>query len=146
MATRSAIAIEQGGEIYACYCHWDGYVEGVGETLLTHYQEAQKVLDLVHGGDISSLGPVIGKKHDFDQADPNTETTYYSRDRGETGVGFKVFFDRESFVKHYEGVGCEYFYFMDEDENWYVKKYNSGFTPLDYAVVHAKGELDFNPW
>ena len=138
MATRSAIAVDQGDEIYACYCHWDGYLEGVGATLLNHYTQAQTVLDLVQGGDISSLGPVIGRKHDFDQADPDVETTYYSRDRGETGVGFKTFFDRDSFHQHYEGAGCEYFYYMDQDENWWVKKYNSGWTSLDGALANLE--------
>ncbi len=138
MATRSAIAVSQGEEIYACYCHWDGYLEGVGATLINNYQEIQKALDLVQGGDICSLGPTIGKKHDFEQADPDAYTTYYGRDRGETGVGFKVFFDRESFAQHYDGAGCEYFYFMDEDENWWVKSYNSGWTSLDGALANLE--------
>lgn len=138
MATRSAIAIEQGGEIYACYCHWDGYLEGVGATLLNNYTEAQKTLDLIHGGDISSLGPIVGHKHDFDQANPDTQTTYYGRDRGETNVGFKVFFDRESFAQHYDGAGCEYFYFMDEDENWWVKSYASGWTSLEGKMANLE--------
>ena len=138
MATRSAIAINLGEEINACYCHWDGYLEGVGATLLNHYTEAGKTLELIQGGDISSLGPTIGSKHDFDQAAPDSETTYYGRDRGETGVEVKVFFDRESFHSYYLGSGCEYFYYMDEDENWWVKKYDSGWTSLDGALANLE--------
>ena len=138
MATRSAIAINQGEEINACYCHWDGYLEGVGATLLNHYTQAQTTLELIQGGDISSLGPTIGSKHDFDQAAPDSETTYYGRDRGETNVEVKVFFDRESFHSYYLGSGCEYFYYMDEDENWWVKKYDSGWTSLDGALANLE--------
>lgn len=31
MGTRSMIAFDNGDEVYAIYCHWDGYVEGVGQ-------------------------------------------------------------------------------------------------------------------
>jgi len=37
MATRSNIAIEnQDGTVSAIYCHFDGYIDGVGEILYEH--------------------------------------------------------------------------------------------------------------
>ena len=37
------------------YCHWDGYLEGVGAELKEHYNTYEKALNLVLGGSISSI-------------------------------------------------------------------------------------------
>ena len=39
------------------YCHYDGYPNGVGETLYNCYQSARRLDRLFMRGDISSLGP-----------------------------------------------------------------------------------------
>ena len=59
MSTRSMIGVmEKDGSVKAIYCHFDGYLDGVGYTLLNNYDEA-KTRDLIERGDISSLGPNI---------------------------------------------------------------------------------------
>lgn len=66
MATRSFIGIEEEPEVYKfIYCHWDGYLEYNGMILNEAYKTRDKVIDLVNGGDISSLG-----------VDPNLEITF----------------------------------------------------------------------
>ena len=56
MSTRSRIAIQkEGGEVVSIYCHFDGYIEGVGRTLKAHYNDKDKALNLIEGGDISVL-------------------------------------------------------------------------------------------
>lgn len=37
------------------YHHWDGYPEGVGETLVKQYNEYNTILNLLLGGDASSI-------------------------------------------------------------------------------------------
>lgn len=37
------------------YCHFDGYVNGVGKTLLTEFDDYDKALNLILGGATSSL-------------------------------------------------------------------------------------------
>ena len=56
MATRSMIGKDYGGEIKAIYCHWDGYIQGVGQTLKEFYTDESKIDDLIKLGSISSLG------------------------------------------------------------------------------------------
>ena len=58
MSTRCRIGIEnKDGTITSIYCHHDGYVEGgVGETLVRHYQDEEKIRKLLDLGDMSSLG------------------------------------------------------------------------------------------
>jgi hypothetical protein len=72
MATRSKIAIEnQDGTVTAIYCHWDGYVDGVGKTLFENY-DREKLEQLIELGDISSLGETLDETvayHGFEGID-----------------------------------------------------------------------------
>ena len=54
MATRSRIGIElKNGSVLSVYHHWDGYPEWLGRILKTHYNDRQKVAELIDGGDMS---------------------------------------------------------------------------------------------
>lgn len=44
-----------GAEALRIYHHWDGYPEGVGETLIKHYNTYEKALNLILGGDCSTI-------------------------------------------------------------------------------------------
>ncbi|MFG0935014.1 hypothetical protein ACF91D_30610 [Staphylococcus sp. 231237_7MaSpsaltlick] len=48
MGTRTAIFQEQtNGEFLGIYVHYDGYIEGVGETLFEHYKSRDKTYELL---------------------------------------------------------------------------------------------------
>ena len=139
MATRSAIGfVEYDGSITAIYCHWDGYLEGVGNTLLKHYNDTYKVLDLLELGDISSLGEELGVKHPFSCHMTNLSpqayddaygkmTTAYGRDRGENCPA-KDFADATTFRSHYGD--CEFFYLYDGNEWTYAERGRPYFKPV----------------
>ena len=75
MATRSTIAVEYpDGTVRAIYCHWDGYLEGVGATLVEHYADFDQADALINMGDISSLDSTV------------EGSEFYARDRGEEFV------------------------------------------------------------
>ena len=75
MSTRSRIGIKlEDGMVKSVYCHFDGYLEGVGHTLISHYNDEKKDKKLIAMGDMSSLAESIEK------------SVFYKRDRGETGV------------------------------------------------------------
>jgi hypothetical protein len=65
-------------------------------------------------------------------------TTFYGRDRGETGTGSKKFVDFQDYlVRHqYE----EYEYILRKDGNWYVKQHDNEFELLAPALVKALAE------
>ena len=48
--------LEKG--IISIYHHWDGYAEGVGQTLLDEFNDYEKALNLVSFGDASSINGV----------------------------------------------------------------------------------------
>lgn len=57
MATRSTIALEfADGTVQQVYCHFDGYLDGVGAQLRAEFTDPFKLRDLIDGGDMSSIG------------------------------------------------------------------------------------------
>jgi hypothetical protein len=136
MATRSLIGVMHGDKCKAVYCHWDGYLSNNGKILQEHYDSA-KANHLVSLGDLSSLGPNIGEKHDFDcphkydtpeylswQEAKAGMCTFYGRDRGEVGVDFKVFQNYDELLDFADGCMLEYYYIM-KDGVWYVADYDN---------------------
>jgi hypothetical protein len=133
MATRSTIALEfADGTIGQVYCHWDGYLEHNGKMLQEYYSNPFILRDLIDLGDISSLKPTIGTKHPFSQYDNgmSTEefyelyrdmTTFYGRDRGESGTSARYFKDYLDYKMNYQRE--EYNYIlrnMDGVATWFV--------------------------
>jgi hypothetical protein len=129
MGTRSRIAVMHGSVAKSVYCHWDGYLEHNGAILQEHY-DSSKANQLVALGDLSSLRANIGEKHAFSQFDlPKEEVeafkaqtenwcTFYGRDRGETGVEWKVAHTFEEFFEQVNNCGGEWYYVM-QDGAWY---------------------------
>jgi hypothetical protein len=150
MGTRSTIALEYAdGTVEQVYCHWDGYLSNNGRILQEHYSNPFILRDLIDLGDISSLKSTIGTKHAFSQFEVPMDgeaydklygdmTTFYGRDRGETGVGAKKFVDYEDYVDNHQYE--EYEYILRKDGNWYVKQHDNEFELLAPALVKALEE------
>ena len=128
MSTRSLIGIltgENKDKIEYIYCHFDGYLEGVGETLGNEYRDIEKVKQLIALGDLSCLAEKVNpdpdKPHSFDGQYDGTGVQEdvciaYGRDRGETGVGPKtcLLSDYESEADY---CGAKFIYYFDPSEN-----------------------------
>jgi hypothetical protein len=150
MATRSTIALEfADGTVQQVYCHWDGYLSNNGKLLLENYSNPFTLRELIDLGDISSLRTTIGTKHAFSQFETKMSsedydklygemTTFYGRDRGETGTGAKSFKDFADYKENF----CheEYAYILRKDGNWYVKQYSKDFELLNEALEVALAE------
>lgn len=148
MATRSTIALEfADGTVGQVYCHWDGYLEHNGKLLAQYYTDPYKLRELIDLGDLSSLAPEIGVKHEF--GNPNTYKTkqwdiwneqfgkmctFYNRDRGETGVMARYFKDFADYVANHQEE--EYEYILRTDGKWYVKSFDTeGYIELSLALA-----------
>ena len=57
MSTRSLISVEKNGVIFTSYCHFDGYLTGVGKDLAENYDSQEAAEKLVMGGDMRSVEP-----------------------------------------------------------------------------------------
>ena len=121
MGTRSRVGVMHGDKCKSIYIHWDGYLSGVGATLLEHYDSA-KANHLVALGDVSSLRQNIeipdGVEHSFESPAEGI-TTFYGRDRKENGCEFSVDHTFEDFMTRVNDSGAEYYYII-RDGVWYV--------------------------
>lgn len=137
MATRGAIAVAYEDRIEGIYCHWDSYLSHNGKILVEHYgrDAARRLVEL---GDLSSLDEGIGVKHDFDNR-PKGECNFYGRDRGETGCGPKTWTTAEEYVKDMSHSGCEYFYILGTDNQWWV---TCAYGPLNGTWTRVKDAFE----
>jgi hypothetical protein len=128
MGTRSRIAVMHGDVVKSVYCHWDGYLSWNGKLLQEHY-DSTKANQLVALGDLSSLRAEIGEKHAFSRLEVPMDdeaydklygnmTTFYGRDRGETGTEWKVAHSFAEFLEQVDNCCGEYYYIM-KDGVWY---------------------------
>ena len=148
MGTRSTIALEfADGTVEQVYCHWDGYLSHNGQILQKHYSDPfvlQKLIDL---GDISSLRPQIGTTHAFSHFGTTLDqeaynflygemTTFYGRDRGETGTSAKKFKDYEDYLAHHQYE--EYDYILrnvNGKATWFVSDHDGAYVELEQAIM-----------
>jgi len=114
-----------GKEALVIYHHWDGYPEGVGKTLLEEYNSYEEALNLVLGGDCSSINGtytpyVVRKGEDWDSIKPEAVDENYKMQE-EYDYMFK---DGEWFVR-----GA----YHDDLEEW---------TPLKKVLNMEDGDPD----
>jgi hypothetical protein len=135
MATRSCIAVEHcNGAVSEIYCHSDGYLEGVGETLLLFYNTTALVSNLVKLGDISSLGEHAQKGSTF----------AYMRDKGEVNCEARLHSSVENFKLQFNdstnrlAYGYEYMYLLTRKHGWEVKIHDREWERLTTALVTEK--------
>ena len=143
MATRSTIAIENlDGTVDMIYCHWDGYLSHNGLILAKHWQDPDKLQQMIQRGDMSILGTEVGSQHDFDNRNDG-ECTFYGRDRGETGVDARHFAGFEDYEANHQYE--EYEYILRSTRQWYVCEHGNGYEPLEDAVFDVLEGVDNSP-
>lgn len=155
MGTRSTIALEfADGTVEQVYCHWDGYLAYNGKILQEHYSNPFVLRDLIDLGDISSLKSTVGTKHAFSHFDTEMKqedydalyrdmTTFYGRDRGESGCGKKSFVDFQDYLAHHQYEEYEYILrSVGGEAVWFVKCHDEAFKPLLQALIEEEtGEI-----
>jgi hypothetical protein len=154
MGTRSTIALEfADGTVQQVYCHWDGYLAHNGQILFQYYSDPFKLRDLIDLGDLSSLKPTIGTKHDFSHFGTDLKqeeydalygemTTFYGRDRGETGTGAKKFASYEDYLLNHQYEEYEYILRnVDGKATWFVTDHGDGYIELDAALEDERDRI-----
>jgi hypothetical protein len=153
MGTRSTIALEfADGTVQQVYCHWDGYLEYNGKMLQKHYSNPFILRDLIDLGDISSLKPTVGTKHAFSHFGTEMKqeeydalygemTTFYGRDRGETGTDSKKFKSYEDYIANHQYEEYEYILRnIDGKAVWFVADHCETYLPLAERLETIKEE------
>lgn len=121
MSTRSRISkVDVDGYIRSIYCHFDGYIDGVGKTLIDNYNTVNSIDKLFELGDLSAL-------------DDTLETTKaYHRDFYEDLKKPLLFRNKENLINYFCESDCDYLYLFDTDNKWYVFTRKLGkFEPVE---------------
>jgi hypothetical protein len=106
MGTHAMIGVwnSETGEVSASYVHYDGYVEGVGEMLVTAYNDNESAAMVATGGYLSSLSE--------DYAESRTAAVHSDK--------AVAFLNVEDFLAEgFDYAGAEYLYLWD-GETWFV--------------------------
>jgi len=130
MSTRSTITLSTKDGYKSIYCHYDGYLDGVGTKLQQYYDTQEKVEALIALGALSSLAerlaPSADEKHTWEKPADGV-TVAYHRDR-----------DDELYVRNYETLqelakGTEEYNYLFENDNWYLLRF-----PTDAPITFVK--------
>lgn len=120
MSTRSNIIAKTPSGYAGIYCHLDGYEEGVGKTLLEHYQDPEKVAELIALGDISYLSDYVNPIGEHNYSKPERGVTVaYGRDRGESGTEAEHRETLQEVIEYFKNSHNGYVYVFD-GKTWKV--------------------------
>ncbi len=119
MATRSFIAKElPDGKFKYIYCHWDGYVDHNGRVLYYHYNDADKLEELLNLGPISSLAEKVKPDNDLPHSYAESQrdvTVAYARDRGDKNKSFTIA-EYEDMID--DDMNYDYIYLFTKENKW----------------------------
>ena len=127
MATTSTIAVQHAdGTVSQIYCHFDGYLSGVGKTLLTHYNTLEQAEALVAMGGASCIRETL-----------ETSKFYHRNGREELTV------EKYSSWADYFSNACTegYDYVFTPDAGWLVMTYRTDrYLPITEALEREVAE------
>lgn len=133
MSTRSRIAVaNEDGTYTSIYCHFDGYIGGVGRRLLENFTTRQVAEEMMSLGDASSIGEGLSK------------CEFYSRDRGEDQEETKASTSKSlDELRHVCSESGGEFLYVWHDDRWFVELGRSrGLIPLAAAMEDEVSEDD----
>lgn len=109
------------GEVKASYCHYDGYLEGNGATLVAHYNDDDAAWLVANGGYLSAL-------------DADYEKSRLEAVHKDPAVAFASV---DAYLKDgFDYAGAQYSYLWD-GEAWFVAGRGEKFT--DVETLLGKG-------
>lgn len=152
MSTRSNVGvIHKDGSVKTAYCHFDGYADGVGATLLKHYNSEKAANAVIRNGSMSALAgrklidPPAGAHHEWEYSKAHPDTViYYHRDRGESwdDVQPRSYIDLAHFLNEAYEDWTEYAYLWDcEAGKW--RAWTIGFR--DSRWIEEEKRVEYGP-
>ena len=128
MSTRSLIGIRNNEGLTYVYCHFDGYLDGVGITLVEDYDTEDKVKSLLEKGDMSSLGNSLDTCDFYNEDDSDASTIPDCEDI------------KDRYYKCGQNCWADYVYLF-EDGKWYYSRETGRFINNEFVYNHAEWKL-----
>lgn len=98
--------VEIKDQFIGVYCHWDGYPDGVGAELLTHFRDYNSVLNLIIGGSCSAINNGVVRHYANRQKE---KWNYLVPSQGKS---------QTELARVGRGSWAEYAYVFDEATGW----------------------------
>lgn len=127
MATTSTIAVQHAdGSVSQIYCHFDGYLSGVGKKLLAHYNTLEQAEALVAMGGASCIRETL-------------ETSVFYHRNGQEDLTVEKY---SSWADYFLNACTEgYDYVFTPDAGWLVMTYRTDrYLPLTEALEREVAE------
>lgn len=135
MSTRSSIAVERAnGSVSAVYCHFDGYLDGVGAALISGYASQEEAEALVALGDLRMVSRRDG-------------VFAYHRDRGEPweDVAPKNYRDRDAYLANVgEDIADNGYRYLFAGGAWWVWGPRKKLVEVRDAIAAEKAKVASN--
>ena len=165
------VTIPQDAEYIGVYHHWDGYITGVGKTLLESYTDYDTILNLLIMGDISSINggvnsyqgwrndvcparfitPKSKGGHWVSHKEPKLVTNKFGEQVKEYGHWVKRAMMKKGALDSKNALIEEYAYLFD-GEKWWVTYYrynektdkyvHSGWLDLESELKREEAEIE----
>lgn len=116
MGTHAMVGVwhEETNEVISSYVHYDGYVEGVGATLVNHYNDQVRAETVAHGGYLSSL-----------------ESSYIKSRRNAVHKDKAVYYSSvEEYLKEGFEYACAHYLYLWDGEAWFFASRNKKFEEV----------------
>jgi hypothetical protein len=129
MGTRSLIGIydTEDGSVTASYCHYDGYLDGVGATLVKSHNNTWNAANIATGGYISCLGA------DYEESKQKSANSDEAVNYASVIEYMKAGFD---------DYGVDYLYLFDGEAWFFCKNKNVGFEEVAINLENVQQTVD----
>lgn len=133
MSTRSSIAVEhEDGSVTAVYCHFDGYLTGVGEALLVGHDSYDAAVKLTEVGDLSTVN-----------VDEDGNGIFQRGSMNETSAIRFTYRDYEHYRSSvHTDIGDNGYRYIFKNGHWRVWGRYDGLTNVPVMLEKALGRLD----
>jgi hypothetical protein len=151
MSTRSAIGLKLAdGKVKAIYCHWDGYLDGVGKILCNYYKDEETIKKLLDLGDLSGLGkiPEVDETYwDASKFHHNYDLCSTYASRGDEDTEAITFNNEEEYLDYYD-LSVDYIYLFKDGKWYYYTLDLEDFTPIEKPAEKIEENLEekYEPW
>lgn len=138
MSTRSTISVVlSDGTVRTAYCHFDGYLMGVGRTLLMFWNSQELAEQITAIGNMSILGQRIDpiEFHSFTYPESGT-CVLFGRDRGEPDNEPRIWISLSEY--NIENQFEEYNYLF-YDNAWHVSYNDNGLKGMQEIKFNIYG-------
>lgn len=127
MATTSTIAVQHAdGSVSQIYCHFDGYLSGVGKELLAHYNTLEQAEALVAMGGASCIRETL-------------ETSDFYHRNGQEDLTVEKYSSWADYFLNAQPEGYDYVF--TPDAGWLVMTYRTDrYLPLNEALEREVAE------